>query len=127
VAPLARAAGLVCSASPPAPASVTPEVAWSAGAGASRPAVTAFIDVAVVPMDTERVLEHQTVLVAGGRITALGPVSKVRVPAGATQIDGRGQYLMPGLADMHAHFVDDTSRFPRCLLAYVANGVTTTR
>jgi imidazolonepropionase-like amidohydrolase len=65
--------------------------------------VTAFLDVAVVPMDTERVLQNQTVLVEGGRITALGPSAKVKVPAGAVRIDGRGKYLMPGLADMHPH------------------------
>jgi imidazolonepropionase-like amidohydrolase len=65
--------------------------------------VTAFVDVAVVPMDTERVLPNQTVVIEGGRITALGPSGKVPVPAGAVRIDGRGKYLMPGLTDMHVH------------------------
>jgi hypothetical protein len=37
--------------------------------------VTAFVNVAVVPMDAERVLSDQTVLVEAGRITALGPGS----------------------------------------------------
>jgi hypothetical protein len=65
--------------------------------------VTAFVDVNVVPMDAERVLAKQTVLVEGGRITALGPTDQVEVPLGATKIDGKGQYLIPGLADCHAH------------------------
>jgi imidazolonepropionase-like amidohydrolase len=68
-------------------------------------AVTAFVDVAVVPMDRERVLAHQTVLVQGGRIVALGSVAQVAVPAEAQRIDGRGQYLIPGLADMHVHLI----------------------
>ena len=65
--------------------------------------VIAFVDVAVVPMDQEVVLADQTVLVQGGRITAMGPARRVRIPAGAVRIDGRGKYLIPGLSDMHAH------------------------
>ena len=65
--------------------------------------VTAFVDVNVVPMDAERVLRNHTVIVTGTRITALGPSGQVPVPAGAVRIDGRGKYLLPGLADMHNH------------------------
>jgi imidazolonepropionase-like amidohydrolase len=65
----------------------------------------AIVDVTVVPMDRERLLEHQTVVVQDGRIAALGPPHSVRFPATARQIDGRGKFLMPGLTDMHVHFV----------------------
>src|SRR5881394_656848 len=58
---------------------------------------TAFVDVAVVPMDEERVLAHQTVLVQGDRIVAMGPTDRVSVPTDAVRIDGQGKYLMPGL------------------------------
>jgi imidazolonepropionase-like amidohydrolase len=67
------------------------------------PGVTAFVNVAVVPMDRERVLPGQTVLVQNGWITALDPGTTVKVPAGAVRIDSRGKYLLPGPADMHAH------------------------
>lgn len=83
---------------------------------------TAFIHVAVVPMDRERVLDDSTVLVVGGRIRELGPTSAVAIPPGATVIDGSGKYLMPGLADMHAHTWEEED-FPLLL----ANGVTTIR
>jgi hypothetical protein len=43
----------------------------------------AFVDVNVWPMDTERVLPRQIVLVAGGLIAALGPSDEIKVPAGA--------------------------------------------
>ena len=36
----------------------------------SRPAA-AFVDVTVVPMDSERVLEHQTIVVRDGRIAEI--------------------------------------------------------
>lgn len=87
------------------------------------PTVTAFVDVSVIPMDRERVLPHQTVLVRGNRIVALGPHTKVKVPAKAVRLDGRGKYLIPGLADMHAHVNADQTQ----LWLYLANGVTTVR
>ena len=82
----------------------------------------AFLDVNVVPMDSERIIEAQTVVVLGTRIVAIGPVGETEVPEGARRIDGSGRYLMPGLADMHAHVDEDGD-----LLLFLANGVTTVR
>ena len=65
----------------------------------------AFVDVTVIPMDREQTLPHQTVVVAGGRITQVASVASVKVPRGALKIDGKGRFLMPGLADMHVHFM----------------------
>jgi imidazolonepropionase-like amidohydrolase len=65
----------------------------------------AIVNITVVPMDRERLVKHQTVVVQDGRITAMGPSQSVRIPAAAQQIDGRGKFLMPGLTDMHVHFV----------------------
>lgn len=95
------------------------------GGGSTGPSdtVTAFVNVAVIPMDRERVLAGQTVLVEHGRITALGPAGKVKVPVNAMRVDGRGQWLIPGLADMHVHGGID----PKGFLTYVANGVLTVR
>jgi imidazolonepropionase-like amidohydrolase len=83
--------------------------------------VIAFIDVNIVPMDSERVLQHQSVIVSDDRIVHIGPVSDVDVPTGALKIAGHGGYLMPGLADMHVHAWKEN------LLTYVANGVTSVR
>ncbi|MCH3943130.1 MAG: dihydroorotase [Atopobiaceae bacterium] len=44
------------------------------------------------------------VLVDGERIGEVGP--GLEVPTGATVIDARGRYLVPGLVDMHVHFRD---------------------
>lgn len=94
----------------------------SAAAGSVPGRITAFVHVAVVPMDRERVLENWTVIVADGRIRELGPASAISVPESATVIDGQGKYLMPGLVDMHAHTWEEDD-FPLLL----ANGVTTIR
>lgn len=106
--------------------------------------VTAFVGVSVVPMDEERVLKNYTVLVREGRIAEMGPMAKVQIPKGATRIDATGQYMIPGLADMHAHIFHtlhgeqatgasargsrlDTLRARRRLALWLANGVTTIR
>ncbi|MEN8145044.1 MAG: amidohydrolase family protein [Gemmatimonadota bacterium] len=90
----------------------------------------AFVGVHTVPMDEERILENQTVVVANGRIITIGPESDVEVPGGALTVDGSGLYLMPGLAEMHAHIPG--SQAPEefrtnTLFLYVANGITTIR
>jgi len=63
----------------------------------------AFVDVHVVPMDQNRVLEHQTVLVDEGTIQSVGPVARVKVPEAAQVIQGEGRFLIPGLSDLHVH------------------------
>src|SRR5689334_6803966 len=51
--------------------------------------------------DGERVLEHRSVIVEGGRISRVGgPDLKARR---AEVIDGRGRTLLPGLFDAHIH------------------------
>ena len=92
----------------------------------------AFVDVAVLPMDTNRVLEHQTVVVRDGRITESGPMAQIRVPNGATRVDGRGKFLMPGFAEMHGHLPNPAQDalagiVETVLFLYVANGVTAVR
>ena len=86
----------------------------------------AIVHVNVLPMDSERVLEDQTVLVVNGRITRMANARHVAVPAGALTIDGAGKYLIPGLADMHVHFHGNPpDEYSLLLPLYVANGVTT--
>ncbi len=84
------------------------------------PRLVAFTNVNVVPMDTERVLRDQTVLVQDGMITAVEPTGTVEIPPGALHVDGRGSYLLPGLVDMHIHL-----RSEHELLSYLAYGITT--
>lgn len=95
-------------------------------AAAGAPEV-AFVNVNVVPMDKERVLLHQTVVVKDARIVALGPSAKTKVPKRAQRIDGRGKYLMPGLADMHVHVGGRPETRQASLVLFIANGVTTVR
>lgn len=89
----------------------------------------AFLNVNVIPMDREQVLEDHTVIVENGRITTVGPANEVSVPQGIEEIDGRGHYLMPGLAEMHGHIPGEKRQQygEDVLFLYIANGVTTVR
>jgi cytosine/adenosine deaminase-related metal-dependent hydrolase len=90
----------------------------------------AFVGVNVIPMDKERVLQNQTVLVRDGFIVEIG--KKVKIPKDAQIVDGKGKYLIPGLVDMHTHLLSDGDDYPDSiaedeLKVMVANGVTTIR
>ena len=66
-----------------------------------------------------------TVIVEGDRITAIARNGGERIPTGATIVDGRGKYLLPGLWDMHVHiggYEEGTKLLPR-LVAYGITGV----
>lgn len=92
--------------------------------------VVAFVNVTVIPMDRERTLPRQTVVVRGDRIVAMGPTHRIKVPGGSRTVDGRGKFLIPGLAEMHAHIpggeVPD-SAIEETLFLYVSGGITTIR
>jgi imidazolonepropionase-like amidohydrolase len=92
--------------------------------------VVAFVSVTVIPMDRERTVPGQTVVVRGDRIVAIGPADQVEVPAGGLRVDGRGKFLIPGLAEMHAHIPGGQapdSVVERTLFLYVSGGITTIR
>jgi imidazolonepropionase-like amidohydrolase len=102
-----------------------------ASRGALSPGTFAITGVSVIPMTRDTVIRDATVVVKDGRIASVGASGTVRVPAGARRIDGRGKYLIPGLADMHTHLYTDGD-VPDSLARYelgvmVANGVTATR
>ena len=93
--------------------------------------VVAFVNVNVIPMDRERMLRNQTVIVRDNTITTLGDAKHVKVPAGAQTVDGAGKFLIPGLMDMHVHLFSD-DEFPDALAedefkVMIAYGVTTIR
>ncbi|MGH8496441.1 MAG: amidohydrolase family protein [Gammaproteobacteria bacterium] len=96
---------------------------------AERVASYAFVGVNVIPMDEERVLKDRTVVVSGGRVERIGASDEVDVGEDTQTIRGDGRYLMPGLAEMHAHVPggDDRGYLERVLFLYVANGITTAR
>ncbi|MEL0167328.1 MAG: amidohydrolase [Pseudomonadaceae bacterium] len=50
-----------------------------------------------------RVIPRGTLIVEGGRISAVGPSDEVVIPPGMPVIDASGHALLPGLIDAHSH------------------------
>ncbi|GAB5415260.1 MAG: amidohydrolase family protein [Congregibacter sp.] len=93
-------------------------------------------NVSVIPMDSDRLLPNQTVVIVDGRVAAMGNVNSIKTPEDAVSIDGSGRFLLPGLADMHAHIygfnnaeeeAQYTDTAQAQLLIYAATGVTQLR
>ena len=96
--------------------------------GPNVPAQTADVgairDVTVISMTGALPIERATVVIRGGRISAVGPAADTVVPATAQVIDGTGKYLIPGLIEMHAHL---SKARASALGLFVVHGVTTVR
>lgn len=88
-----------------------------------------FQSVNVIPMDKEEVLQNQTVIIKNGKITAIGDAASIKYSRTAQLVDGKGKYLMPGLAEMHAHVPpnDDVNAQKEVLMLFALHGITTIR
>jgi hypothetical protein len=101
---------------------------WTHASGLHAQQGTVVITgVAVIPMDRDEVLQNQTVIVENGRISYVGAARSA--PAGATVVDGRGKFLIPGIAEFHAHVPSGGAAIHahRALSLYALAGVTTAR
>ncbi len=89
----------------------------------------AFVNVSVLPMTSETVLTGQTVLIKDGRIDTIGNSEAIEVLEGVSIINGEGKFLMPGLAEMHAHIPGNQNQefLDNTLFLYLSNGITTIR
>lgn len=72
----------------------------------------------LVDVRNGRVLPNQAIVVEGERITRVGPVATIPVPAGARVIDLSSATVLPGLIDAHTHLTADPVH-----LGYLALGV----
>ncbi|MGI4761629.1 MAG: amidohydrolase family protein [Janthinobacterium lividum] len=85
-----------------------------------------FVHANVVDVATGAIRPDQTVVVLGARIVRVGPSAGQAPPAGRV-VDATGQYLLPGLWDMHTHvYFDGTARAGTRLILplLLANGIT---
>jgi imidazolonepropionase-like amidohydrolase len=75
------------------------------------------------------VIKNQDVWVKNSEIVAIGNTGTVKYNRDARIIEARGKYLIPGLAEMHAHVppVDDLEPMKEVLKLFLYNGVTTIR
>ena len=93
----------------------------------SRQREIVFTSVNVVPMDSEKIIANSMVVVKDGKVIAIG--KKLKYGKDALVIDGKGKYLIPGLAEMHAHVPpnENIESHKEVLFLFAANGITTIR
>lgn len=90
----------------------------------AAPGATAFTNVNVISMLDEAGPVPGTVVVRAGKIVSVGAEAP---PADAVVIDGGGGFLIPGLAEMHAHVPEDVDYRNDVLFLWVAGGITVAR
>src|SRR5579883_1968552 len=112
--------------------------------GRFQPGTTPFITVdGAVALEHVRVVdgtgaapqEDQTIVIADGKISAIGPAARTHAPSGTRSLDLHGHTVIPGLVGMHEHlfypsgggipiYTEQAFSFPRL---YLACGITTAR
>jgi enamidase len=116
-----------------APAAAQPSQPQRTGPISYNQPLIAITHVAIVDGTGAPAARDMTIVLQNGRIAALGPARRTRVPAGATLIDGTGKTVLPGFVFTHehmfyptggGHFASMLASFPPL---YLAGGVTTAR
>ncbi|MBT8283534.1 MAG: amidohydrolase family protein [Muriicola sp.] len=88
-----------------------------------------FSDVSIVDVSNGSVSEHQYVEIDSGKISRITSQLAADVTY-KTIIDGQGMFLLPGLAEMHAHIPSPPvtkETLEETLFLYLSNGITTIR
>src|SRR5271168_2174613 len=123
-----------------------PSLCWCQAKPKLSPAVSAFVkeDSPIIALTHVRVVDgtggavraDQTLIIADGKIAALGDSASTKIPDGAKVLDLAGRTVIPGLVGMHAHmyypapggapplYREHAGSFPRL---YLAGGVTSIR
>jgi imidazolonepropionase-like amidohydrolase len=106
-----------------------PTVALAQQPQSSESREIVFEDVNIITMVKEEVKEHQTIVTKNGKIMAIGTFKKVKFGKDALVIDGKGKYIIPGLAEMHGHVppIEDIQPMKDVLALFAVNGITTVR
>jgi len=121
---------LSAAASAQSAGTLTPQVRNFVSVGDS---VVALTNVTIIDGTGSAPKTGQTILIRGDRIADVGPVARVRVPAGARVMQLGGSTVIPGLVGMHDHLfytaaggraVQMSFTGPRL---YLASGVTSIR
>ncbi len=63
---------------------------------------TAYIGARIIPI-VGQPIDNGVLLIQNGRITNVGTMQSVQIPANAERIDVKGKVIMPGLVDTHSH------------------------
>ena len=74
---------------------------------------TYITDVTIIDVENQKLINNQTVVITGDKISNIESSKKIKVPADAAVIDGTNKYLAPGLTDAHVHFSQSGGLYTR--------------
>lgn len=108
---------------------------------ASTETVTALTGASLVDIEKGNIIPDAIVLIKGDRIFSSGAAAAIKIPQGATVINLKGQWLIPGLINSHVHLAsalpgvtpatdtdaDIVLRMARAARLSLESGVTTVR
>jgi len=77
-------------------------VAWAA-----VDAPIAIYNATIIDGTGRQPLPNGVVVISGGRVQAVGPVTDIKLPKGTVKIDATGEYVIPGLMDANVHLLID--------------------
>ncbi|MEO6135008.1 MAG: amidohydrolase family protein [Ginsengibacter sp.] len=83
-------------------------------------------DINIIPMTSDTLIANKSVLIRHGKIMAIEDYKTLPKNKQTKIINGKGKYLMPGLADMHVHLPEE-NKIEKLLLANIAAGITQIR
>ncbi len=103
--------------------------------------VTALVGATLIDGTGAAPVPGVTVLIQGPKIKAVGPAASIKVPKGATVVDVKGKFILPGFIDCHTHITTEgndresrrdshslaTLRALQLMNKYLASGVTAIR
>ena len=108
----------------------SPPTAAQAPAGGGS---VAFTNARIIDGTGRASIDRGTLVIANGRVAAVGPAASVMIPAGAQRIDAAGKTIVPGFINAHGHLnVSPNAPVPvredliRRLRMYANYGVTST-
>lgn len=96
---------------------------------AVSPSAQLITDVTIIDVRSGKEIPAQQVVIDSGKIKTITAIIE-HPEAYKTVIDGTGKYLIPGLAEMHAHIPPPTAsaqHTEETLFLYLSNGITTIR
>ena len=90
---------------------------------------TLITNVAIIDVTNGDILKDHQIVIDSGKIKEITQQVE-NADKFSTQIDGQGKYIIPGLAEMHAHIPQPPTSAQRTedvLFLYLSNGITTIR
>ena len=93
----------------------------------AEPADVAIVGAQLIDGTGGEPIPDSVLLIRGDRVVAAGTRADTGVPAEADVVDGAGKTVIPGLVDMHVHYLGDRATIDRQFRTQLYFGVTTAR